>query len=110
MRYLNLREIGNRLLIVRKRMGLTQAEMAELTGISDRAYADIERGSVNMRIETFLLICKALRVSPNELLTGEEERPRLREEELLRKLHACPPKERETALRLLSAYLDAECE
>ena len=110
MRYLNLREIGNRLLTARKKMGLTQAEMAELAGISDRAYADIERGSVNMRIETFLLICQALHVSPNQLLTGEEETPSLREEELLQKLNACPPKERETALRLLAAYLNAELE
>ena len=45
------RQIGNRLLAIRKHIGLTQAEVAEAAGLSDRAYADIERGSVNMRID-----------------------------------------------------------
>ena len=65
------RQIGNRLLILRKRSGLTQAEVAEVAGLSDRAYADIERGSVNMRVETTLRICQALRITPDEILTTE---------------------------------------
>ena len=44
MLILDLREIGNRLLAVRKRAGLTQAELAEKAGLADRTYADIERG------------------------------------------------------------------
>ena len=35
--------IGNRLLAARKRLGMTQAEVAERAGLSDRTYADIER-------------------------------------------------------------------
>lgn len=35
---------GNRLLAQRKALGLTQAEVAERAGLSDRTYADIERG------------------------------------------------------------------
>ena len=46
------RKIGNNLLNVRKKAGLTQAEVAEAAGLSDRTYADIERGGVNMKIET----------------------------------------------------------
>ena len=61
--------IGNKLLIFRKRLGLTQAEIAEVAGLSERAYADIERGTVNMRIETFLHICEALHITPDEVLT-----------------------------------------
>lgn len=63
---------GNKLLALRKRMGLTQAEVAELSGLSDRTYADIERGTVNMRIETVLRICQALHITPDEILTKEE--------------------------------------
>ena len=63
------REIGNKLLFVRKKAGLTQAEVAEAAGLSDRTYADIERGSVNMKIETVLHICDALHVTPDEILT-----------------------------------------
>ena len=40
--------IGNKLFSFRKRMGMTQAEVAEAAGLSDRTYADIERGSVNI--------------------------------------------------------------
>ena len=52
--------IGNKLLTIRKKVGLTQAEVAEAAGLADRTYADIERGFVNMRIETILRICDAL--------------------------------------------------
>lgn len=107
MRLLGMRELGNRLLALRKKAGLTQAEMAERAGISDRTYADIERGTVNMRLETFLQICQAFHVSPDELLVDEKEAESPRQEELLERLRACPPKERETALRLLSVYLNA---
>lgn len=33
--------IGNKMLSERKRIGLTQAEVAERAGLSDRTYADI---------------------------------------------------------------------
>ena len=38
--------IGNKLLQFRKKVQLTQIEVAELAGLSDRTYADIERGNV----------------------------------------------------------------
>lgn len=59
----DFRVIGNRLLAFRKKAGLTQIEVAEAAGLSDRTYADIERGSVNMRIETILRICDVLHIT-----------------------------------------------
>ena len=97
--------IGNKLFAIRKRQGLTQAEVAEAAGLSDRTYAEIERGTVNMRIETILRICNALHITPDEVLTAENTRMREQEEELLARLKACNPKEKETALQLLSIYL-----
>lgn len=97
--------IGNKLHSIRKHYGLTQAEIAEAAGLSDRTYADIERGNVNMRIETILKICKVLHVTPNEILTEDETSTSIQEEEILAKLYACTPKERETAFQLLSVYL-----
>lgn len=73
--------------------------------MADRTYADIERGSVNMRIETILRICDALHITPDETLTGEETALTRRQEELLERLNACPEKERDTALQLLEVYL-----
>ena len=99
------RQIGNRLLAIRKHIGLTQAEVAEAAGLSDRAYAGIERGSVNMRIDTALRICQSLHITPDEILTAERPSFALRREELLARLDACRPDEQETALALLEVYL-----
>lgn len=69
----DLRVIGNNLLAVRKKLGMTQMEVAEAAGLADRTYADIERGSVNMRLETILRICQALHITPDE--TSPSPRP-----------------------------------
>ena len=103
----DLRAIGNRLLAIRKRAGLTQAEVAEAAGLSDRTYADIERGSVNMRTETVLKICNVLHVTPDAIMTVDNTAPAKRQEELIVKLNACSPKNRETALNLLDVYLQS---
>ena len=97
--------IGNKLHAVRKKAGMTQAEVAEAAGLSDRTYADIERGCVNMRIETVLKICSALHITPDEVLTEESTPLDLKQHELIERLEHCSPKERETALELLSVYL-----
>ena len=97
--------IGNKLYSIRKRTGLTQAEVAEAAELSTRTYADIERGSVNMRIETVLKICEALHITPDEIFTEENTPVMFKQEELWEKLNACNAKDRETALQLLSVYL-----
>ena len=89
----DFREIGNRLYAVRKRLGLTQMEVAERAGLSLRTYADIERGTVNMRVETALQICEALHITPDEIFARGDA------------LAACAEKDRDTALRLLEVYL-----
>ncbi len=101
----DLNTVGGRLLSVRKQAGLTQAEVAELAGLSDRTYTDIERGTVNMRIETLLRICKVLHITPDALLTVENPSLTAFQEELLCRLEQRSTRERETALQLLSVYL-----
>lgn len=99
--------IGNKLLFYRKQKGLTQAEVAELAEISDRTYADIERGSTNMRTETLISICNALNITPNEVFVDNEKITDIEKDNLLKKLDSCNPKEKETALRILSVYLQS---
>ncbi len=101
----DLRAIGDNLLEYRKKAGMTQYEAAEAAGVSGRTYADIERGTVNMRVETLLRICEALKITPNDILTkGPIPYPE-QEAELRERLESCTPEERKTALRLLSVYL-----
>ncbi len=103
----DFRAIGNKLHAIRKHSGLTQAEVAEKAGLSDRTYADIERGSVNMRIETILRICNVLHITPDEILTENDTPFSARQEELLSRLANCSPKDKETALRLLAVFLQS---
>lgn len=103
----DFRTIGNKLHKIRKRIGMTQAEVAEAAGLSDRTYADIERGTVNMRIETILRICQVLHITPDEILTEDRNPEILRQEQLWERLNACNPKDKETAFRLLNVYLQS---
>ena len=107
MLLLDMREIGNKLLAIRKRMGMTQVEVAEAAGLSSRTYADIERGIVNMRVETILRICEALHITPDEILTQSNTELTAQEEEILARLDACNSKDKKTALRLLNVYLQS---
>lgn len=100
-------KIGNKLHKIRKRAGMTQAEVAEAAGLSDRTYADIERGTVNMRIETILRICDVLDITPDDVLTEEDIPEELLQKDLMERLNKCRPHERETALRIMKVYLDS---
>ena len=101
----DMRKIGIKILAIRKKAGLTQAEMAEKAGIADRTYADIERGNVNMRIETLLKICDALNVTPDTFLTEENIPLQLRQEEITKKFAVCSENEKQTALAIMDCYL-----
>lgn len=96
--------IGNKLYSFRKNAGLTQSEVAEKAGISDRTYADIERGTVNMRVETLLRICNVLKITPNEILSTEQEQE-ITTEKITELLESVSAKERKTVLKILEAYL-----
>lgn len=102
----DFRDIGNRLYASRKRLEMTQAEVAEAAGLADRTYADIERGTVNMRIETFLRICSVLHVTPDSILTDQpEEHPMV--EQIAEKLSLCSAAQQKTALDLLDVYFNS---
>ena len=101
----DFRTIGNKLLAIRKRRGMTQSDVAEAAGLSDRTYADIERGDVNTKIETILKICGALQITPDDVLTEENPSFAVKREELLERLDKCTEKQKEPALELLAVYL-----
>ena len=98
-------EIGNKLLAIRKKAGLTQAEVARAAGISERTYADFERGTSNMRLQTFLRICKALLVTPDDILTEKSTDLAMEQQQMISELEVCSPRDRETALNLLAVYI-----
>ena len=56
------------LLRARKEKGYTQEELAEKSQLSLRHYQAVEAGKANPRIDTFLRICEALELQPEDLL------------------------------------------
>lgn len=99
--------MGSKLYAIRKRCGMTQAEVAEAADLSINTYAEIERGEVNTGIESIMQICRALHVTPNEFLVDEPPLALIREEYILSRLQSCNPRQKETALRILEAYLQS---
>ena len=104
----DFRTIGNKLLVYRKKAGMTQNEVADAAGLSDRTYADIERGTVNMRVETLLRICKVLRITPDDVLTDENVSIEAQKNELWEQLNTCSPQDLRYALQILSIYLQSK--
>ncbi|MEV1178312.1 helix-turn-helix transcriptional regulator [Nonomuraea sp. NPDC049784] len=60
--------LATRLQTVRKRHGLSQAELAEAAGISVSMISKVERGEAETRLETVHKIAKALNMSTTDLL------------------------------------------
>lgn len=68
---MNQEKIGRFISECRKEKGLTQASLAEMLGITDRAVSKWERGISMPDSSIMLTLCEILDISVNDLLTGE---------------------------------------
>lgn len=66
-----LKEIGQRIIERRKRLGLTQEALAEKADVTAQFVSYAEAGKRAMRPENLLKIAEALEVSADYLLTGD---------------------------------------
>lgn len=66
---MNLKGTGNNIKKARKKLGLTQAEVAEKAKIHSNYYARIERGEEKPALDTLDNIAKVLKVKVSELIT-----------------------------------------
>lgn len=99
-------QIGKRVLQLRRSRGMTQEEVAEQAGVSLRTYADMERGTGKIRLETLLCICKVLDITPDDILVGDfGKEDEDKETAVLERLNLCGRSERRTAIQLLEVYL-----
>lgn len=102
----DLRLVGNRLYEIRNKKLMSRAEVAEKADISDRTYADIERGSVTMRVDSLLKICNALSITPNDVLVTDDK-IEITEQNIADALKNHSNDEKETALKLLHTYIES---
>lgn len=93
-------EIGERLRLQCKKMGLTQEQTAELLGISTTYYGEIERGVRKISVQRVLTVYEKMGLEPTYLITGEKLTGR-RVSEIFRDC----PREKEAVLDQLLQYL-----
>lgn len=63
-------EMGRRIKLRRKELGITQEKLAESLGISPNHLSGIETGVQNPSIGFFVDLCEILKVTPDYLLLG----------------------------------------
>ena len=63
--------VGNRLREKRKALGLSRAEIAERIDRAEKYYADIERGSCGMSVETMMALSEILDMSIDNIIYGK---------------------------------------
>ncbi len=97
--------IGIRIKARRNKLGFTQKEIAKKADMSLKSYTCAEKGVTHMKIQTFLKICSALQVLPDELLCDEENTERSRKIEILRKLEKCDIETQKEIIELVTLCL-----
>lgn len=65
-----LQQFGDRVRTLRKVRGLSQEQLAELTGLHRTYIGGIERGERNVSLINIVRLAKALDVPPSDLLQG----------------------------------------
>jgi len=65
-------DVGKRIKKLREATGLSINQLARLSGIGQSTLSYIEMGSKNPTVETLLLICKGLSITPVEFFKEQE--------------------------------------
>lgn len=103
--------VGERLRLKRSILGLTQEEMSEKIGRAPKFYADIERGSCGMSVETLMSLSHTLNMSLDYIIYGKDtDTPQTHTDEvsaILTVLDDCPRTRRDYATRLLKLFIAA---
>ena len=84
------------------------AEIAERLGVVNKYYADIERGTCGMSVETLINLSRLYGVSLDTLIYGEKEKqsPVSQGEQLMRGLDRMPQVVQDYCLRMLWLFAD----
>ena len=104
---MDLIKIGQYIAGKRKALGLTQKQLAEKLGVSDKSVSKWERGVCLPDVSLYTELCAALGISINDFLSGEDvaenDLPRRAEENILQT--AADGKRRQKRLKWIAAAL-----
>lgn len=107
--------VGDRLRLKRTLLALTQEEMAEKIDRATKYYADIERGSCGMSVETLMALADTLNMSLDYIIYGKElsENEKLQQTEevaaIMSMLNSTSGRNQKYAKQMLKLFL-AACE
>ena len=65
-----LKEMGQRIMVRRKALRMTQEEMAEKLGVSTQMISNLELGKKAIRPDNLVRVCEVLELSADFVLTG----------------------------------------
>lgn len=99
---MNQIKIGKFIAICRKEQKLTQMQLAEKLGITDRAVSKWETGKSLPDASIMLELCSILKITVNDLLSGEMVNMKDNNREMENKLIELVKQKQETDKRLLS--------
>lgn len=99
--------VGKRMQSKRKQLGWTRKAVAERLGLVEKYYADIERGSCGMSVETLLAVTKLYGFTIDGLIygTGEESHSNEKSELLLKNLESLPGEAQDYCLQMLFLFM-----
>lgn len=100
------KEIGERIRQVREEKGMTQADLAEKSGLSLPRISLIELGQTQMKLSSFICIAEALQTSADSLLRLDTEQGRKEySNEFSGLLDSCKPHESEAIIKITKEIL-----
>lgn len=95
--------LGSRLAAARKKRGLTQEKLAEMTELANNYISNIENNRSIPSLETVVKLCNALDITPNDILLGlSKEKDDYMSDELYELISKCSAKEK----RLIKGFVE----
>ena len=99
------KRIGKRVKQCRERLGISQEELAEKTGLTANYISTVERGASGISLEALQRLCRLLGVSTDRIIFGTDE-PEVEALALARRISDIKPEYRQQVQELLSAILN----
>ena len=102
---MNLVEIGGRIKVYRKNIGISQEKLAEMIFVSPHYIYEIERGMKAMSLETLINMSAALNLSTDYILFGDQVNNSISLSEQLNNLNDEQRVRAENAFKALLPYI-----
>lgn len=87
----------------RKRLGMTQSELAEVVDLSDHQISNIENGKSFPRMKNFIKICEEFDVNADYLIAGIVKNDI--DENIIDLITSCSIEEQRIIWKLIDAYI-----